>query len=119
MSPEELRASLSQPQSAVEDRFACFIDLVCNPNEEPSHRVDPVSDPEIDRWEDARVQMSDEEWKAYLDDTLNLAMNQCPRCFAPVTSHSIGGSKIVTAFNCTRFMDHSFVRAVPLQMERG
>lgn len=118
MSPEELKASLHREQTAVEDRFACFLDLVCNPSEEPT-RPDPVGSTEIDRWEDSNTRMSDEEWKAYLDDSLNLAMNQCPKCFAPVTSHPIAGSKVVTAFNCTRFMDHSFVRAVPLQMDRG
>jgi hypothetical protein len=116
VSPEELRASLRKEEETPDQRFACFLDLMCGQDDNPE-AGGIVPDPKIDKWEDARVKMTDEEWAEYLADTLSLAMNQCPRCYAPVTNHPIGGSKIVRTYNCTRFNEHSFIRAAPLDTD--
>ena len=120
MTPDELRESLhpKQVDQVADGQFVCFLDLMTGGEPEQGDLVPPIVN-DIDLWEDARVEMSDEAWKAYLDDTLMLAMGQCPRCLAPVTTAPINGSKVVSSFNCTRFHDHTFVRAVPLNPERS
>lgn len=124
MSPEELRASLRKPTEKEEGdgRFLTFLDLMGGgepegPDPYTQRVVNIVGDTKIDKWEDERTKMTDEEWSDYLADTLSLAMGQCPKCFAPVDVNPLLGSKIVNSYSCTRFHEHTFIRAAPLNTD--
>ena len=97
MSPEELRANLKADDDDLEEYMSW---MKGNTSVEAS-----TENPEA---------MAD-----FLDVSLALANNRCPKCDAPMEVTPIGESSL-SEYSCSRFGNqHSWLRTTPIQINKG
>ena len=113
MSPDELKEQIRSSSGGDETRYQEYLDLMCNPNK------DRHNDDLTKKLEEDNSKLSPEEYADYLDVTLSLSMGLCPCCQASVFSEPCGNSTTVRTFTCTRFFVHSWIRSVPLMMDKN
>ena len=117
MSPDELKEQIRSSNGGDETRYQEYLDLMCNPNKD---RFDSGISEEFEKkLEENNSKLSPEEFADYLDVTLSLSMGLCPCCQASVFSEPCGNSTTVRTFTCTRFFVHSWIRSVPLMMDKN
>ena len=118
MSPDELKAQIKSSSTSDDNRYLEYLDLMCNPHKDRYDSLDEALDI-VEKVENDCSKLSPEEYADYLDVTLSLSMGLCPCCQASVFSEPCGNSTTVRTFTCTRFFVHSWIRSVPLMMDKN